>query len=701
MKMKRALALILSFTMILGSITVSAEEMASSETVDGADSWVLLTEDTADGADSGDEVDSNPVDSKDSGPVDSEQNTENSELGTGNDAVGSKDSDLVGSEENTENCELEIGNESGDAVDSKLATGNSVADSSVLATSPSSSSCTVTFNPGNGDGTLVVSATPGKTVKMPKNPVKIGYTFAGWFGEDGSKFTSKTKVAGSIVLTAKWTENAYTLKFNKNGGTAVGEEGAALAKGKKLSYTESFTLPGESAFFRKGYKLAGFCTKSKVTAKGAAAYPLGSDVSKLTAKNKGTVTLYCVWEQIEMKELKICVSGDTSDGSDDSSYLTPGSKLSLAAATNPTNAYGKVTWASSDKKVATVDKNGVVTVKSLKSISSYLASENKKRAKKGEKALAFPLEVEITATCKKSKTDTLTGSYKLVICTSPVKSVSEIQGAGEVLVGGSLALSLRYELDPTSPLYAGDCQELLETLTVWKSSNSKILTVDGKGVVTAKSAGKATVTASVVLSTGEIASRTAQIEVEKDRILVTSTAATLREDGVYDVKVMVGSSLSLMPTYASTGERAKGLKYTYNFKKDGETHSDVDYAGYFLCDYGVLYGFTEGKAEMTITSKDGAATRVDIEVVSAGTMEEVEDESYIPRSSGYYYWDDDGVQWRNGWNSTWTYKLGNGTMVFSAAKMHPKPGYGEYLYKYYDGDTLKLLRIEEEEYKYK
>ena len=217
--------------------------------------------------------------------------------------------------------------------------------------------------------------------------------------------------------------------------------------------------------------------------------------------------------------------------------------------------------------------------------------------------------------------------------------------------------------------------------------------MDGKGVVTAKSAGKATVTASVVLSTGEIASRTAQIEVEKDRILVTSTAATLREDGVYDVKVMVGSSLSLMPTFASTGERAKGLKYTYNFKKDGKSYSNVDYAGYFLCDYGVLYGFTEGKAEMTITSRDGAETRVDIEVVPAGTMEEVEDESYS-RLGCYYYWDDDGVLWKKGWNSTWTYKLGNGTMVFSATKMDDDPKHWYCKDTYCDGDTLKLLRTE-------
>ena len=76
-------------------------------------------------------------------------------------------------------------------------------------------------------GSLVPSQTINSymTATKPENPIKVGYTFAGWYKD--KKFTTLwefeiDKVTENITLYAKWDlVQQYELKFESNGGSSV------------------------------------------------------------------------------------------------------------------------------------------------------------------------------------------------------------------------------------------------------------------------------------------------------------------------------------------------------------------------------------------------------------------------------------------------------------------------------------------------
>ena len=124
----------------------------------------------------------------------------------------------------------------------------------------------------------------------------------------------------------------------------------------------------------------------------------------------------------------------------------------------PSKASKSVKWKSSNKKVATVSKSGYVTGK-----------------KKGT--------VKITATSKKNKKAKKT--IKIKVKDLKAKSVTMSKKSANMYPGQKSALKATVK-GQTGFYNQG---------VAWKSSNTKIATVDSKGNVTAKAAGKATITA--------------------------------------------------------------------------------------------------------------------------------------------------------------------------------------------------------------
>lgn len=124
----------------------------------------------------------------------------------------------------------------------------------------------------------------------------------------------------------------------------------------------------------------------------------------------------------------------------------------------PSKASKSVKWKSSNKKVATVSKSGYVTGK-----------------KKGT--------VKITATSKKSKK--VKKTIKIKVTNLKAKSVTMSKKSANMYPGQKSALKATVK---------GSAGFYNQGVT-WKSSNTKIATVDSKGNVTAKAAGKATITA--------------------------------------------------------------------------------------------------------------------------------------------------------------------------------------------------------------
>ena len=150
----------------------------------------------------------------------------------------------------------------------------------------------VVFNANGGSGTMA----PQEFLYFEQQALnancfaKTGYGFAGWATNaaksvvfaDKAVVSNLTTVAdGEVDLYAKWTVNAYTVKFNPNGGTGTMANESMTYDAEKALTTCAFT--------RKGYTFAGWAT----SAGGAVKYADGASVKNLAAS--GTTTLYAKW----------------------------------------------------------------------------------------------------------------------------------------------------------------------------------------------------------------------------------------------------------------------------------------------------------------------------------------------------------------------------------------------------------------------
>ena len=158
---------------------------------------------------------------------------------------------------------------------------------------------TVKFNANGGTGTMANESFVYGTAKaLTLNTfTRTGYIFIGWAKsasatttayDDGQSVKNLTTTSGGTVnLYAVWQANAYTIKFNKNGGTGTM---ANLA----MTYDVAKALTA-NAFQRVNYKFVGWATSASAT---TATYSNKQSVSNLTATPDGTVNLYAVWKLV-------------------------------------------------------------------------------------------------------------------------------------------------------------------------------------------------------------------------------------------------------------------------------------------------------------------------------------------------------------------------------------------------------------------
>ncbi len=135
--------------------------------------------------------------------------------------------------------------------------------------------------------------------------------------------------------------------------------------------------------------------------------------------------------------------------------VVKGKTLTLKATIKPANATNKaITWKSSNKKIATVDKNG--KVKAIKAGTVKITVTAKDSGK--------------TATCK-------------ITVTEPVKNISFSKKIYSVKKGKTI--TLKYSITP---------KNASNKKVTFKSSNKKIATVDKNGKVKGIKRGKVTIT---------------------------------------------------------------------------------------------------------------------------------------------------------------------------------------------------------------
>ena len=125
-----------------------------------------------------------------------------------------------------------------------------------------------------------------------KDPVKTGYTFAGWYKAEDFTGGAVTKIAqgstGNITLYAKWELVNYTITYKLNGGTNAPENPASYNV-----ETETITLKDP---VKPGYTFAGWYRTEDFT---------GGAVTKIAQGSTGNITLYAKWEQIPFTTVKV------------------------------------------------------------------------------------------------------------------------------------------------------------------------------------------------------------------------------------------------------------------------------------------------------------------------------------------------------------------------------------------------------------
>lgn len=102
------------------------------------------------------------------------------------------------------------------------------------------------------DGSTVaqsVKAGYGTAITAPAAPVKTGHTFAGWVDKEGNAVTiPETMPVGGMTVYATWTINQYTITFDTDGGTEIGEI--------KDDFGKAVTVPADPE--KTGYTFIGW-----------------------------------------------------------------------------------------------------------------------------------------------------------------------------------------------------------------------------------------------------------------------------------------------------------------------------------------------------------------------------------------------------------------------------------------------------------
>ena len=186
-----------------------------------------------------------------------------------------------------------------------------------------------------------------------KSPKRTGYLFKGWYTDKTFKTKMSVIVKGTVdnkTLYAKWAPIQYTIRFSA--GKYANDCDGSMAD-IKCKYGQTYKLP-KIGFTRdySGYKILEWNTRSD--GKGKTIKNLAS-VKNLTTKNGAVVTLYGIWYQ-PASDVAITYQ-DTYYSSID---VPKGFTRKIGTELYPAYSNEKVTFTSSNKKVATVSSSGVI-----------------------------------------------------------------------------------------------------------------------------------------------------------------------------------------------------------------------------------------------------------------------------------------------------------------------------------------------------
>ncbi len=307
-------------------------------------------------------------------------------------------------------------------------------------------------------------------------------------------------------------------------------------------------------------------TVATVTTNGAVTAVSAGEATITVTTNNGGKTATCVIKVVS----DVVVVTPTAVTLDKTSLtMNVDDTYQLKAIVEPNGATDKtVTWSSDNEGIAKVDSDGKVTAVSV-----------------GEAKITVTTNSgEITATC----------------IVKVVSGVAEVIPTAVTLNTNSLDMNVddTYQLKAiVEPNGATD-----KTVT-WSSDNEDVATVDTEGIITALSAGEATITVTTN-SGGETA--TCVIKVVSDVVVVTPTAVTLDTNSL---DMNVDDTYQLKATIEPYGATDKTV--TWSSDNEGVAKVDSD---------GKVTAVSAGEATITVTTNSGG--KIDTCAVTVSEIQE-------------------------------------------------------------------------------
>lgn len=276
---------------------------------------------------------------------------------------------------------------------------------------------TVTLDPNKGtvskDSFTVKYNTAIGNIPAPK---RDGYEFTGWYYQDGRKFSSTDKMPDKdIKLTAKWRGFEYMILFDAKKGTMPGEDTMYASCGDKIG---KLPVP-----VRKGYEFTGWYTKSN--GKGTR-YTADSEMPEKD------LTLYAGWKKITQYATAVKFNAK-------SVTVGVGESVALNAVTTPVLTLDKLTWSSTNTKIAAVSDKGVITGKSAGKATVKVTTSKGKTAtikivvKKAATSLKVPYSTRTIKTGQTVKaTATANGYTGTLKWSSSAPAVAKVDQEGNI-----------------------------------------------------------------------------------------------------------------------------------------------------------------------------------------------------------------------------------------------------------------------------
>ena len=391
---------------------------------------------------------------------------------------------------------------------------------------------------------------------------------------------------GGAQATCKVTVTERTAPVIKVTQIQLSQTRASLNEGKELQLTAT-VLPANATnqSLTWSSSVEGVATvdpTGKVTAIKA-----GTTVITATAKDDSGISASCT-VQVTVPTVK--VTGITLNKT--TASVVKGKTVALTATVTPDTATDKtIKWTTSNKNLATVSTDGVVTAVAAgtATITATAADDS-----------------GVKATCK-------------ITVTNPVVKVTKVtlnKTTASVVKGKTLTLTAT--VTPTNAT---------NKKVTWKSSNTKIATVDSNGKVTAKAAGTATITCTAADGSGKSAA--CKITVKNPPVKVTKLKINKTS-----VDLLKGKTVQLKVTVTPSNATNKAVTWTSSNKKIATVTSN-----------GLVKAVRTGTVTITAKAKDGSGKKVTCKInVYADSVESYVARIYTkalgrdPEPAGLKYW---------------------------------------------------------------